>query len=644
MEGTASVEGVVPEGSGSAMAQVESGDVGVAGREASSLPRSYEDFYFVRSGQVAPGSCFPRLPLHVRGSPLARSDGQTTGATPAGSLDAPAGGGGALRVVCLGGGWTTLYLVRRLRRAIRKGRVQVTVVSRDNYHTFHGFIGEVLAGRIQPEQIISPARRIFAPARFHNAEIESVDPERKVVTTSRLMDGRPYELEYDQLVVAVGSVDDLERYPGVAEHALRVKSYWEVFKARSRLLAALEMAEIEPDPEERRRLLTIVVVGGNFGGIEVAAEILDYFRTLARGEYPGIDPEEIRVMIIHSGQRILPELQDSQPKMVRYAEEFLEKSGLEFRLGRRVTAATREEAVLDDGERIPTRTILSCAGTATAPLLKDGPFELDGSGRLPLRPTGQLQERDDVWAGGDCASMPHPDGGVCPQVAVHAMMGGRHVGANILRRLKGKPLRPFRFSGLGEACSLGQRHAVYHLKGFRMYGRTAWLLWRLTFLGFIPSWERRLRILSDWLVVGLFGRDIVNVQMHEPFGVRPEVYEPGQPIVREGEVGRHLYLIKEGEVEVVRRVGSDGGQGEEEHLATLGAGQHFGEAAIFEDVRRTATVRARTRVRVLSLGHSTTLALSRTLRSFEHQVTRLPESRETTASDESSASTTEDRT
>lgn len=527
-------------------------------------------------------------------------------------------------MLCLGGGWTTLYLSRRLRWAVRRGEVELTVVSRDNYHTFHGFIGEVLSGRIQPEQIISPARRIFAPARFHNAEIEAVDPDRKVVTTARLLDGKRYELSYDQLVLALGSVDDLDRYPGVAEHALRVKSYWEVFKARSRLIGTLEMAEIEPDPEERRRLLTVVVVGGNFGGIEVAAEILDYFKTLARGEYPGLNPDEMRMIVVHSGDRILPELQDTQPKMVRYAEAFLRKSGLEFRLGRRVTAATREEAVLDDGERIPTRTILSCAGTATTPLLRDGPFELDETGRLRLRPSGQLQDREDVWAGGDCASLPHPHGGVCPQVAIHAMMGGRHVASNILRARKGKSLEPYGFSGLGEACSLGRRKAVYHLKGVRMYGGPAWVLWRITFLAFIPSWERRLRILSDWIVVGLFGRDIVNVQMHEPFGVRPEVYEPGQPIVRQGEVGRRLFLIKEGEVEVVR----SHEDGRSERLATLGPGQHFGEISIFRGIRRTATVRARTRVRVLALGRSTTVELTDTVRSFEEQVTQLPSSTE----------------
>lgn len=552
------------------------------------------------------------------GAPNARGAGGD--GAPAGT---DGGSGGPTRILCLGGGWATLYLVRKLRRAIRRGDVEVTVVSRDNYHTFHGFIGEVLAGRIQPEQIISPARRIFAPARFHNAEIEAIDPDRKRVTTSRLLDGRRYHLEYDQLVVSVGSVDDLGRYPGVAEHALRVKSYWEVFKARSQLLASLEMAEIEPDPEERRRLLTVVVVGGNFGGIEVAAEILDYFKTLARREYPAIDPAEMRVVVVHSGDRILPELQDDHPKMVRYAENFLEHSGLEFRLGRRVTAATREEAVLDDGERLPTRTILSCAGTATAPILEDGPFTLDRDGRLPLRPTGQLRDRDDVWAAGDCAAMPHPDGGVCPQVAIHAMMGGRHIGSNLLRRRKGKALRPFRFSGLGEACSLGRRHAVYHIKGITLYGRLAWIFWRLTFLAFIPSWERRLRILSDWLVVGLFGRDIVNVQMHEPYGVKPEVYEPDQAIVREGEVGRRLFLIEEGEVDVVRE-SEDG----EEHLARLGPGQHFGEVSIFRNVRRTATVRARSRVRVLSVGRETTMALSSTVRSFEEQISRLPRSRE----------------
>ena len=138
-------------------------------------------------------------------------------------------------------------------------------------HVFHGFIAEMLAGRIQPQQICSPARRLFRPARFFNAEVERIDLEGQRVVTSRLLDGREYHLEYDHLVLALGSVDDLSRYPGIAAHTQRLKTYWDCFKARMHLLSMLEMAEIAEDEGERRRLLTFVVVGAGYGGIEVAA-------------------------------------------------------------------------------------------------------------------------------------------------------------------------------------------------------------------------------------------------------------------------------------------------------------------------------------------------------------------------------------
>ena len=135
------------------------------------------------------------------------------------------------RILCLGGGWASIYFVAQMQSAIKKKQVEVTVVSKDNFHTFHGFIGEMLVGRVQPSQIVSAARRIFPNTRFYNADIESIDVKSQTVTTSRKLDGRQYVLEYDQLFVAIGSVDDLSRYPGIAEHALKLKTYWDCFKA-----------------------------------------------------------------------------------------------------------------------------------------------------------------------------------------------------------------------------------------------------------------------------------------------------------------------------------------------------------------------------------------------------------------------------
>lgn len=527
--------------------------------------------------------------------------------------------GRPVRVVCLGGGYAAIYLARELKRAIKRGDVELTIVSRDNFHTFHGFVAEMLAGKIAPSNITSPARRLFPPARFHNAEIKSVDVDRRTVTTSRLLDGKEKVLEYDHLVVALGSTDDLSRYPGIAQHAFQLKTFSDNFKVRNHLLAMLEMAEIETDPVERRRLLTFLVVGGGFGGVEVSTELMDYFRRLARKEYPGIDPAEIRVLLVHSGERILPELGTRQPKLIGYAERTIAKGGIEVLTGTRISAATRDEAILSDGTVVPTRSIISSSGTALSPLLDLMPFERDDRGRIITDANVQVPGTDNVWAAGDCAAVPHPQGESCPAVAIYAMYAGRQIGRNIVRQMNGKPLKPFTFTGLGDACSLGRHRAVSHLKGVRFYGLPVWVLWRTFFWWFVPTWERKADIAFDWLCAPVFGRDIVNIQIAAPYGLRREHYETGQAVVRQGEVGQQIYVITAGSADIVRETAEG-----EIVVTTLGPGDHFGEKAVFEKSRRTATVRATTPLEVLSLGEHEARTLAETIQVFGAAVRELP--------------------
>ncbi len=537
---------------------------------------------------------------------------------------ADATGHKATRVVCLGGGYVAIFLAKALRQAVRRGEVDLTIISRDNYHTFHGFVAEMLTGRIQPGQIISPARRIFRPARFHNAEIMGVDFDAQTVTTSRTLDGREYAVPYDHLVVALGSVDDLSRYAGIAEHALKLKTYADCFQVRNHLLTMLELAEIEPDPEERRRLLTFVIAGGNYAGIEVATELVDYVHLLMKNEYPRVHREEIRVIVVHASEGILPELRAHQPKLVRWAERYMDGMkplGLEFRLGTSLAAATPEEAVLSTGERIATRTIISCTGTAQVPLLDGLGLSRDERGRVVADAFGQVRGRDNVWAAGDCAAVPHPKGGTCPPLGIYALEIGRHIGRNILRARRGTALKPFSYPGLGDACSLGRRRAVAHVRGVRFTGLTAWLVWRGFLLHYIPTWDRRVRLVLDWLVWPFIGRDIVNMRVADRPGVRGALFEAGQTIVKQGDIGREVYVIQSGEVEVVREE-RDG----EKLLAALGPGEHFGEMAVFQNTRRTATVRARTRVQLLSLGAREAVTLGEAIRPFKEALSRLPTS------------------
>lgn len=507
------------------------------------------------------------------------------------------------RVVCLGGGWVAIYLARALRGAVRKGEVKLTVISRDNYSTVHGLIAEMLTCKIQPQQINSSVREMIAPAQLHNAEIESVDLGNRCVLTRRLLDGRAYNVPYDHLVVGVGSVEDFSRYAGIGEHTFPLKTFADCYRLRNHLVSVLETASIETDPAERRRLLTFVVAGGNYAGVEVVCDLVDYFRFLTRRRYPELKPYEFRVVLVESGPRILPELGKRHPYLVTYAEKRVRKLGIEVHLGTRLHAATAEEAVLTSGERILTRSIITCTGMKCSPLLEQFPAERDARGRLVTDEFCRVAGLTNVWAGGDCAAVPHPDGGTCPPLAHYAQEAGANVGTNILRSTAGKALKPYSFNGLGEACTLGHRSAIAHMKGVPACGYLAWIGWRFIVLTmFVPSWTRRIRLMFDWWLTLILGRDIVNPRIEERGAISHVLYEPGQIIIAAGETRKYHYLVQSGQVDVVSS-DRDG----EMVLSSLTDGDYFGDDC---QLAAGCCIRARTRVRLLAIASEAADALS----------------------------------
>ncbi len=515
------------------------------------------------------------------------------------------------RVLILGGGYVAIKCVRQLRSAVRRGEIELTVVDRNNYHTFHGLVPDLLVGNIQSAQVLSPARRLFAPGRFIAADVTAIDVTRKEVKVSRLLDGQETTLEYDHLVVNLGSVDDLTRYRGVGEHTMRLKSYTDCMRVRNHVLAMMEMAELETDPEERRRLLHFVVAGGNYAGIEVAAELAEALSDLTKKEFRSIRRDECKVTVIHAGPYILPELGRNFPKLIEYASKTLRDDGVTLELGVRVASATPIEVMLSDGRRLATRTIISCTGTAHHPMLDQIPSKRDGGGRLLADPFGRLSEEHQIWGAGDCAGVPMKNGQTAPPLALYAMEGGKTVGKNILRTLAGRPLKPYAFTGMGDACILGRGKAAGQLWGVPLKGFVAYLIWLSCMIVYLPLMEKRVRTLLDWITAAIFGRDIISVNAGDQMGVAQDLYEPGQVIIRQGDVGREMYIIQSGRVEVLL----DGGDGPKK-MAELGPGEHFGEIAVLRDVRRTATVKALDSVTLLRISRDETKMLSSALRPF----------------------------
>lgn len=505
------------------------------------------------------------------------------------------------RVLVLGGGYAAIYVARALKPAIEAGKVEATVVSRENYHVFHGFVGEMLTGRVSPSHILSPARRIFPPANVHIGDIQKLDLRNKRVTTARSIDGARVELEYDQVVIALGSVDRAEAYPGLAEHAYKLKTFEDVLRLRNHIISMFELADVERDEDERRRLLTFFIAGGGFAGTEVAGELSDLAKRLTKREYKRLDPGEVRVVLVHPGPTILPELQGAEghPRLVDYAMSRMRDLGVEVLTNTKVAAATPNHVDLSNGDRVPTRTIVSAVGTKVPPVVQSLALPKDERGRIQVDEYLRVPGHDGIWAAGDntAAPLPFKKGETCPPVAIYAMYEGKRIGKNIARVAEGRRPRKFRFPGIGQGASVGRRSAVVELKGIEMTGLPAWLIWRLLLTYYFPSWDRRLRLVTDWLIWPLVGRDIVELRTvpQGEYEVRQNVFQPGEIVAEEERTGRYIHIIVEGEVELLNK------QGElEQVLGTLGPGDHFGarwvnsfelEVARAKGVVRTVSMR-----------------------------------------------------
>jgi len=527
------------------------------------------------------------------------------------------------KVLILGGGYAAIYACKALAPAIDAGRLDATVVSRENFHVFHGFVGEMLTGRVSPSHILSPARRIFPPAKVHVAEIQKIDLKRQTVTTSRNLDGNRFELDYDHLVVCLGSIDRFEAYPGLAEHAFRLKTYEDVLRLRNHIITMFELADIEKDPTERRRLLTFFIAGGGYAGTEIAGELADLAKRLTKREYKSIDPGECRFVLVHPGPTILPELYGddgsgaaAHPKLVEFGMNRMRELGVEVMTRTKVTAASPNEVSLSNGERVPTRTIISAVGTKVPPVVEALNVPKDERGRIKTDAAIRVEGFDNVWACGDNAAVRLPNsfgmdtGRTCPPVALYAMMQGGRIGKNIDRVVQGRKPRPFRFVGLGQGASVGKRSAVVELKGIEITGLPAWLIWRLLLAYFFPSWDRRLRLFTDWMIWPLVGRDIVELRTSPPgeYEVRHNVFQPGEVVAQEERTGKYIHVIVEGEVEILNKDGDL-----EQVLDVLGPGDHFGTRWMSSFDLEVA--RARTQVRTVALRRDQAPRLQEVLRS-----------------------------
>jgi NADH dehydrogenase len=438
------------------------------------------------------------------------------------------------RIVILGGGFGGVYAALHLEKLlVREREVDICLVSRDNFFLFTPMLHEVAASDLEMTNIVNPLRKLLRRVKVFVGKVEQIDlPKKRVVVSHghHNYDSHPHQLEYDHLVLALGSITNLFNLPGLAELALGMKSLPDAVQLRARIIRRLEEANSECSLDERQALLTFVVAGGGFAGVETVAALNDFVRE-ALPFYPNLNEQMLRVVLVHPGAAILPELGES---LGRYAQQVLAQRGVEIHLNTRVTSMTENEVCLKNNPPIPACTLIWTAGTIPNPLLSSLPCQKNG-GRVLVNEFLQVPDWPGVWAVGDCAFVPDNNqlGKSHPPTAQHAIREGRVVAQNIARSLAGRPPRTFSFKTIGLLASLGRRSGVARIFGFNFSGFFAWWLWRTIYLSKLPGFDKKVRVAFDWTLDLLFRKDVCAV--HDvPSRADFHRREPGPQTVGDG--------------------------------------------------------------------------------------------------------------
>jgi NADH dehydrogenase len=414
------------------------------------------------------------------------------------------------RVLILGGGFGGIYAALEFKKR-RDPNFDVTLVSQDNFFLFTPMLHEVAASDLDLTHIVNPIRKMLRHVRFFEGEILSIDLTKRRVTVCHGFDRHTHKLDYDHVVFALGSVTNFYDIPNLAETAVTMKTLEDAVALRNRLVENLEEAATECAAGDRDPLLTFVVAGGGFAGVETIGSINDFLRG-ALAYYPSIKPEMIRVILVHPGEAILPELGQ---ELGRYAGQKLATRGVEIRPNTKIKAVYSNGVELTDGSRITTRTLVWTAGTTPHPLLEklDLPKEHE---HLKVSETMAMTGHPGVWALGDCALIPDQSGGYHPPTAQHASREAKILARNIVASSRGKELVPFTFKTLGLLASIGQRIGVARICGINFSGFTAWWLWRTIYLFKLPRAEKKLRVALDWTLDVFFSKDLVQFSHRRP--------------------------------------------------------------------------------------------------------------------------------
>ncbi|MFJ9894305.1 NAD(P)/FAD-dependent oxidoreductase [Streptomyces sp. NPDC091280] len=441
------------------------------------------------------------------------------------------------RILVVGGGYVGMYtalrLQKKLKREIKRGQVEITVVSPDPYMTYQPFLPEAAAGSISPRHVVVPLRRVLDRCRVVIGEATAIDHAKRTATLSTLATEEEgtgtEELSYDELVLAPGSVSRTLPIPGLAEHGIGFKTVEEAIGLRNHVIEQLDIASSTRDPAVRDAALTFVFVGGGYAGVEALGELEDMARYAVR-YYHNVQADDLKWILVEASNRILPEV---GAEMGTYTVTQLRRRNIQVLLDTRLASCADRVAILDDGQRFPTRTLVWTAGVKPHPVLAATDLPLTTHGRLKCTPELTIEGATHAWAAGDAAAVPDvtadaPGTETAPN-AQHAVRQAKVLGDNIAHSLRGEPLQTYAHKYVGSVASLGLHKGVAQVYGRKLKGYPAWFMHRVYHLSRVPTFNRKARVLAEWTLAGLFKREIVSLGSLEHPRAEFELAAGGRP-------------------------------------------------------------------------------------------------------------------
>ena len=499
------------------------------------------------------------------------------------------------RIVIIGGGFGGAFTAKYLRRYTGSD-TKIELINSTNYFVFQPLLPEVASGTISAPDAVTPLRFMLPGVKVRMAEVTGVDLAAREVRFLQGSGRFPQALKYDHLVIAIGQKANLSLAAGFAEHGLSIRNLADAHEIRNHIIQCLEHADVTENPELRQRLLTFVVAGGGFSGVETMGEIQEMIRRTLKF-YPNVSSEDIRAILVQREDRILPEL---SPRLSDYAAKKLAQRNIAITHNRSIVSATVTDVYLDDGTRIGAATLITTVGSDSRPLAENLGVELD-RGKIPVDQFLRVPGHDNVWSLGDAALVPLPSteaGEVryAPPTAQFAVQEARFVAKNIVAAKAGKALYAFDYRPKGSLASLGNYKAVAEVFGIRLSGLLAWIMWRGLYIGMLPGFSTRLRVALNWMFDYFLPRSIVQIANNPRSATTYRCYAKGNVICRPGQIIDGLYSVISGCLE--SRISS---AGQEDFVRVLGPGDHWGERSLSKDTLAKGTLTALEDTRVMVL-------------------------------------------